>query len=270
MKSWLLATRPWSFTAAIIPLLVGCAYAWTKGYSEPFLCIPLLLSGILMQISTNFLNLYGDFYAGVDTVESAKASPQLVTNQLQPETVKKAAYILLGIALLLGLVVVYFSGLHIALFGILGSIGVLTYTTGKFPFKFYGLGTILVFFLMGPLMLIPAYFSQLGFLSFNEFVQVLGNDFWQLLVLSLPIGFLVSNIMLGNETRDIEHDKNANITTLAIILGYNISITLYNAMNLLSLAAIIFAVFFFDFSSFVLLPLLLIPSCLKTIKQTKI
>ncbi len=270
MKKWLLASRPWSWTASIIPLLVGCAFAWTKGYNEPFLCIPLLIAGILMQIVTNFLNLYGDFYSGVDTIESAVTCPQLVTSQIQPKAIKQAAFYLLAIALFIGAIVIYFAGFHIAIFAFLGLFGVLTYTTGKFPLKYHALGAIVVFFLMGPLMLFPAYFSQLGYLSFAEFKQIFMRDFWQLFILSLPIGFLVTNIMLGNETRDIEHDKNANITTLAIILGFDISLTFYNLLNLFTLLALIFAVVFFEMSLFLLLPLVLIPSFFQTFKQTKL
>lgn len=67
MKKWLLATRPWSFTASVIPLTLGAALAWASDAAHAGLFLLTLLGGVAVQTGTNMLNIYGDYRSGVDT-----------------------------------------------------------------------------------------------------------------------------------------------------------------------------------------------------------
>ena len=71
MKKWLLATRPWSFTASVIPLTLGAALAWASDAAHAGLFLLTLLGGVAIQTGTNMLNIYGDYLSGVDTEASA-------------------------------------------------------------------------------------------------------------------------------------------------------------------------------------------------------
>lgn len=44
MKKWLLATRPWSFTASVIPLTLGAALAWASDAAHAGLFLLTLLA----------------------------------------------------------------------------------------------------------------------------------------------------------------------------------------------------------------------------------
>lgn len=71
MKKWLLATRPWSFTASVIPLTLGAALAWASDAAHAGLFLLTLLGGVAIQTGTNMLNIYEDYRSGVDTEASA-------------------------------------------------------------------------------------------------------------------------------------------------------------------------------------------------------
>lgn len=215
-KSWFLAIRPWSLTAAIIPILLGTVLAWQQ--TVPLHVIRLmaaLLGGMLLQVTANLLNTWGDYQTGVDTVASAHSCPELVTGTMTPHQIKTAALICLVTGGLLGLWLAYECGWVILLLGTIGVCGAYCYTAGPIPFKYQGLGTIFVFFLMGPLMVLPAYYIQTEELS------------WLPLLASLPISCLVTAILHANDLRDLADDRDAGIHTLALTLGLNQGMIFY-------------------------------------------
>lgn len=255
LKTWFYALRPWSFTAAAVPVVLGSALAWNEGFYHPFLFLLTLIGGIAMQAGTNLINTYGDYISGVDTVESAKTCPQLVKGILKPEEMKRAGILCFAFVALLGLYLVYARGWPILLLGILGIIGGYGYTAG-IAYKYKGLGTILVFFLMGPMMVWGAYFVQTGIHS------------WTALWVSIPVGFLVSGIMHANDLRDMEHDKNAGIQTFALILGKKSSVNFYHFLNIGAYVILIILIITGQLPWLAFLPLLVFPQFWQILKDT--
>ncbi len=207
LKAWFIAMRPWSLTAAFVPVIVGTALAWSQGFFHPGLFFLTALGGILMQIGTNYINTYGDYRSGVDTVASAHTCPQLVTGEMQPSAMLRAGLSAFGLAAMIGLWLTWLCGWEILAIGLVGILGGYTYTAGPCPFKYRGLGSVFVFFLMGPLMAWPTWFIQTGQYG------------WTPVLAALPFSFLVSAILNGNDVRDIAHDRSAGITTMALGLG---------------------------------------------------
>ena len=207
LREWFVALRPWSFTAAAVPVMFGAGLAALEGSWHPGLFVLTLIGGIALQAATNLHNTYGDFLSGVDTVESAVTCPQLVNGSFHPRAMYRAGWAALGVAGLTGLLLTALCGPLVLLFGLIGAAGGYWYTNGKRPYKYSGLGPFFVFVLMGPLMALPAYFIQTGRLAP---APVLG---------SLSIACLVAAIMHANDLRDIVHDRAAGIRTLAMNLG---------------------------------------------------
>ena len=248
IQKWFIATRPWSYTAAAVPIFAGTAYAWWRMDTLHIgLFLLTVLGAILFQTSLNLLNTYGDFKKGVDTVESAVTCPQLVTGQITPESMYRAGTISLVITMLIGLYLIYATGPWILFFGAIGVLGTYGYTTGPKPYKYIGLGSILVFFLMGPCMTAPAYYIQT--LSLN----------WGCFLISAPICFWVSAILHGNDLRDITHDENAQIQTLAIWLKHDRSIRHYIGLAIGAIISTILLVVLQAVPITALLPLVLLP-----------
>ncbi len=214
-SDWLIATRPWSFTAATIPITVGTSLAAMDGHWHVGLFTLTLMGGILLQAATNLYNTYGDYISGVDTLASAVTCPQLVDESFRPEAIRRTGLLLFSLAGLLGIFTAWFCGPLILLFTALGTVGGYSYTNGKKPFKYRGLGPCFVFLLMGPLMVLPAYYIQAGRLTAAP------------LAVSISISCLVTAIMHANDMRDVTHDQAAGIRTVAIALGRKKSLGLF-------------------------------------------
>ena len=165
-----------------------------------------VIGGCSLHLGTNMINTYGDFVAGVDTKESSVTCPQLTHGILTPKAMWLAGVLFFALAGLLGIYFVWLRGWPILIVGLIGIIFGYGYTAGM-SYKFKGLGVPFVFVLMGPLMFWGGYYMQTGV------------HHWLPVLASIPIGFLVSGILLGNDYRDMIHDKNAGITTTALMLG---------------------------------------------------
>lgn len=258
LKAWFMAMRPWSFTAAFVPVALGTALAWDQGFFQPGLFLLTALGGICIQAGTNFINTYGDYRSGVDTVASAHTCPQLVTGAMRPAAMKRAGLIAFGLAAAIGLTLAWLRGWEILAVGLLGIIGGYTYTAGPIPYKYKGAGSFAVFFLMGPLMVWPAWFIQTGQYS------------WLPVLISLPVGFLVSAILNGNDVRDIVHDQAAGIVTPATELGSFAGLGLQRFLYLAAFVSLFALIFGGILPYSALLPVLLLPllrKALLTIKE---
>lgn len=215
-KSWFLAIRPWSLTASIIPILFGTVLALQESPTIQIgRLLAALLGSMLLQVAANLFNTWGDYATGVDTIASAHSCPQLVTGTMTPKQMKSAAFCCLAIGGLFGLWLAYECGWVIMVLGALGIAGAYCYTAGPHPFKYVGLGTFFVFFLMGPLMIFPAYYIQAGKFSL---LPVLA---------SLPLACLVMAILHANDLRDLADDSDAGIRTLALFLGLDKAMIVY-------------------------------------------
>ncbi|MDR3563396.1 MAG: 1,4-dihydroxy-2-naphthoate octaprenyltransferase [Negativicutes bacterium] len=256
LNVWFMALRPWSYTAAFVPVALGAALAESEGVFNLGLFLLTLIGGIAMQAGTNLINTYGDYMSGVDTLESATTCPQLVSGVLTPSAVRTAGISCFGFATLIGLYLTYLCGWPIIIAGLIGLIGGYCYTAG-FSYKYKGLGSIMVFFLMGPLMAWPSYFIQTGQFS------------WLPVWVSLPIGFLVAAILHANDLRDMAFDRKAGIQTLALFLGLQKSINLYYFLYSASFVCLVGLVLLSFLPWEAILPVLLIPSAIKMVSLAK-
>lgn len=205
------AVRPFSFSASVIPVLVGAmfALAYYEGEILWYLFPVVLIASVLLHSGTNLVSEYYDLKKGVDKKDTFGSSKVLVDNLLSPKTVLMAGYISFALAFVLGMILVYVHGLPILYLGLIGIAGGIFYTGKPIGYKYVALGDILVFFLMGPLMVVGSFFSLTGIFD------------WNVAIVSLPIGFLVTAILNANNIRDIKHDTEAQVKTLATILGIN-------------------------------------------------
>lgn len=254
LKTWFLAGRPWSLTAAAIPVTLGSVIAWNQSYFHPVLFCLTLIGGAAIQLGTNYTNTYGDYLSGVDTVESNQTSPQLVQGILKPDHMLKVGLSAFAFAAAIGLYLVYLRGWPLLVIGVLGILGGYSYTLG-IAYKYRGLGTILVFFLMGPMMAWGAYYVQTG------------SSSWTPVLASLPIGFLISGLLHANDFRDIPYDRGAGIITLGTILGFDRSLPFYYLLNIGAYLSLICLVIAGVLPVVGLIPLLLVPRFWRVMKD---
>ena len=251
LKTWFIAARPWAFTAAIIPILLGTALAYLEGCFEPFLFILTLCAAILIQAGTNYINTWGDYVSGVDSIQSAVTCPQLVTGTLSTASMKQAGIFCLTVSAIIGLWLSYSCGWPVLVCGLLGILGGYCYTAGPLPYKYHGFGSLFVFFLMGPLMVGPAYYIQTKALNAVPIIA------------SLPVAFLVSAILQANDLRDIADDRNANIKTPAIFFGKKLAMKLYVGSIIAAFLSLLIIICSKYLPLTAGLPLLILPSLIK-------
>ncbi len=209
LKLWFQATRPFSFTASIIPVLFAAVSANSFHTGEViWALLPIVLIGaLLFHIGANLVSDYFDFKFGVDAKDTFGGSRVLVGNLLPPRNVLNAGLISFATGFALGLILVYVRGYEVLLMGLGGLFCGLFYTLTRKGLKYIALGDIAVFIAFGPLLIIGSYFSLTGTYPLS------------IVILSLPIGFLVVAILHANNTRDIYNDARAKIKTLPMILG---------------------------------------------------
>ena len=215
---WWNVFRPWTLHGAVVPVLIGGAVAFQTADLNPLsiaMFILVIIAGCLLQSAANILNTYGDFKTGVDTVENETRSPELVTGVLKPKEVLYAGLACIGVAALLGLVFIWYSGWWVLLYGLIGIVGAGTYTVGL-SYKYHAMGQLSVFVMMGILMPLGTY-------------SVLTGEAFSLevLLLSIPNTFMITGVLAGNELRDYYEDKKAGAGTLIGHMSYESGMKLY-------------------------------------------
>ena len=208
VRAWILAARPATLPAAVVPVIVGAAAALSDGAKfRGVVFIMTLICALLIQIGTNFANDYSDFARGADT--EARLGPVRVTQSglIEQSSIKRGIILTFGLAVFIGAYLVYVGGWPIAVIGVLSVLSGLAYTGGPYPLGYHGLGDIFVFVFFGVIALTGTAYLQSGHWS-------------QLaLWLSIPIGLLVTNILAVNNLRDRQTDIAAGKRTLATRIG---------------------------------------------------
>jgi len=250
MRVWLLAARPATLTAGVVPVVVGSALAARDGSFRAGPAAAALLGGLLIQIGTNFANDVDDFERGADTEQ--RLGPARATQQglLSPRQVRRAAWLCFGAAAAVGLYLVAVSGWPILLLGIAAILSGLAYTGGPWPLGYHGLGDVFVFLFFGLAAVLGTYYVQANAVSSPA---LLG---------AISVGALATAILVVNNARDVGTDRVAGKRTLAVRFGEGAA----RIEFLVLLAAAYFVPVCLwaagGFTTWVLLPLLTLPLAL--------
>jgi 1,4-dihydroxy-2-naphthoate polyprenyltransferase len=199
--------RPFSFTASLLPVSVGGAVALSQGRMQWSLFLAALFGALGLHIGTNVINEIYDVRHGIDSITSPRMSMAILKGRISERDAFAVAWSGFILALLMGIFLLLHRGWPIVLLGLIGFIGGYFYTAPPFQYKYRALGLPLVFTLMGPLMVIGSYYAVTGRFDPN------------LLVISLPVGLLVTAILHGNEWRDVAEDSRHGFTTLSAQIG---------------------------------------------------
>lgn len=204
---WALASRPKTLPAAASGVVTGTALALRDGYFRFGPALAALLVALLLQIGSNLANDVYDYERGADTGE--RHGPTRVTQAelLTPAQVKVGMWVVFGLSALLGLYLAFVAGWVVILIGLAAIFSAIAYTGGPFPLGYYGLGDLFVFIFFGLAAVAGTYFVQAGSVS--------PQAWW----MSIPIGWLIVDILVVNNLRDINADGAAGKHTLAVRFG---------------------------------------------------
>jgi 1,4-dihydroxy-2-naphthoate octaprenyltransferase len=248
VRIWIMAARLRTLPAAVAPVLVGTALAWTDRPLRVGGFIAALVGAIFIQVGTNLSNDYSDARRGADAED--RLGPVRVTagGLVPPRQVLVATYVSFGAAVLCGVYLIILAGPILLAIGAASILAGVLYTGGPRPYGYEGLGEVFVFAFFGIVAVSGSYYVQAEEVS------------WEAFVLAVPVGLLASSILVVNNVRDLETDRRAGKRTLAVRLGRERARTLY--------AFMVFGAFVTapapwvagELSAWLLLPLVLLPA----------
>jgi len=214
-----MAARPRTLPAAVAPVLVGSAAAYYT--AEDFLWgafVAALIGSIFIQIGTNLANDYSDAKRGADTED--RLGPVRVTSAglVAPRRVLHATWLAFAVAVIAGIYLATVAGPLIIAVGAASILAGVLYTGGPRPYGYAGMGELFVFLFFGLVAVNGSYYVQLEELDLLP------------LMLSLPVGFLSTAILVVNNVRDLATDRRAGKRTLAVRLGRERAVKLYLAL----------------------------------------
>ena len=254
-QAWFLASRPKTLLAAVVPVMVGSALAIAQNKFTFIYSLLALICSILIQVGTNFTNDLYDHLKGADK-ELRKGPLRVLSAGLITQTEMRNAIILVfGLAFLLGLYLVYSVGMVVLIIGIVSILAGIAYTAGPFPLAYHGLGDVFVFIFFGIVGTAGTYYLHL-----KEF------NLMSLLV-SIPVGALITNILVVNNYRDIEEDREAKKITLAVRFGKTFTKIQFIISIVVSYLVLLILFLEFNFSPWIFLPLLSLPLAFIQVKM---
>lgn len=212
IKSVLLAFRPKTLTAALVPCVAGTALVKAIGLSwDGWILFYALMASFLIQIGTNLVNDAVDFKKGADTEK--RIGPQRITQAgiLTATQVMALGSLCFALAVMCGVPLVLKGGWVIVAIGLISVLMGYSYTAGPFPLAYLGLGDLFVVLFFGLLAV-----AGVVFLNTGEWLT-------EAFVLGLQIGLHATVLIAINNLRDHKGDALVNKKTLAVRFGVKFS-----------------------------------------------
>ncbi|MGW3962135.1 1,4-dihydroxy-2-naphthoate polyprenyltransferase [Amycolatopsis sp. NPDC005003] len=218
LSEWIEGARPRTLPNAVAPVVAGVGAAIALDSFSWWRSALALLVSLSLIVGVNYANDYSDGIRGTD--ENRVGPLRLVGSKVAaPKAVLTAALVSLGLAGVLGLVLVAVSG-HWWLLGMgaLCILGAWFYTGGKKPYGYYGFGEIAVFVFFGLAGVLGTVYVQAGRVS------------WAALACAVAVGCFSTAVLTANNLRDIPTDIESGKRTLATRLGDKGTRRLYLAL----------------------------------------
>ena len=215
IKIWIecarLRTLPVSVAGVIMASGIAVLY-------HRFEWLPALLCfafAVLAQVVSNFANEYYDFRRGTDKKGRVGPRRGVTEGDITPGLLLRATIGTLAVACAVGCGLIPFGGWWLIPVGILIAVFAFAYSAGPYPLSYHGLGdvAVLVFFGLVPVNL--TFYLQAGY-------------FAPLTILaSVTIGLMGVNVLLVNNYRDADDDREAHKRTTVVIFGRKVASAAY-------------------------------------------
>ena len=215
VSAWVLASRPATLTAAVVPVTVGSAVAASEGGARWDTALAALVGASAIQIGTNFANDVFDAEKGADRADRLGPTRVVQAGLLSGRAVRRAMWVAFSVAVLAGVYLAWHAGPAVIVIGVLSIASGIAYTAGPFPLAYLGLGDLFVMLFFGVVAVMGTTFVQTQRVSELAFAA------------SVPVGALATAILVVNNVRDREQDFRAHKRTLAVRFGKAFSLGEY-------------------------------------------
>jgi len=252
-----MAMRPPTLAVALGPVGVGTAVAFANGEARLGPALGALVGALLLQIASNFANDVYDSEKGADNDDRLGPPRAVQLGWLAPAQMKFGMSIVLVAALAVGLYLTSVAGWPVIAIGLFSMAGAVLYTGGPYPLGYHGLGDAAVFLFFGVIAVVG-----------TEFVQSLQFS-GEALAASVPVGALATAVLVVNNLRDIDGDREAGKRTLAVRLGEEAARIEYVTLLRASYALIPIYWWTAGRSPWVFLPWLTLPAAIRLIAAVR-
>ena len=210
---WIISLRPKTLVLSLSAILMGNALAYWEGSFDLLIMLLSIITASLLQILSNLANDYGDAIKGSDDQNLSGHKRGLQLGLITLNQLKKALWINTFLCIVFGLILINFACnniyelLSFILLGLLSIIAAITYTVGKKPYGYIGLGDLSVLIFFGLVSVIGSYYLQTKTLSMLIILPALGCGLLSVAVLNI------------NNLRDIDSDRMNHKRTLVVLMG---------------------------------------------------
>ena len=222
---WIEAMRLRTLPVSVAGVIAGTACAVMCGGFSVVPAVLCLLFAVLAQIASNFGNEYYDFKNGLDKKGREGFRRGVTEGDISPAAMKRATYLTLAVAAVVGLAMLAFGEWWLVIVGALIGVFALAYSAGPYPLSHHGLGDVAVVVFFG---VVPV--------TFTCYLQM--QD-WGALPHSLPTavatGLVAANVLIVNNYRDADDDVSVGKRTTVVIFGRKAMGWCYLASGLLAM-----------------------------------
>lgn len=203
----MLAARPATLWAAMAPVFVAGGLASGDDVFRWDAFVGALVGAVAIQIGANFANDASDAHRGADTVARIGPQRMVASGVFSQRQMWRAVGLAFAVAAIAGVWLITIAGWVIAVVGVVSIIAGLGYVGGPRPYGYRGLGELFVFIFFGLVATVVSRYTH---------DMTIPLDTW---LLALPMGFLVTAILVANNVRDIDTDAETGKRTLAVMIG---------------------------------------------------
>lgn len=234
IKIWIEAIRLRTLPVSVSGVLIAVGLAKFNG---AFRLVPSLLCvafAVLAQIVSNLANEYFDFKAGTDKKGRVGPRRGVTEGDFSPATLKRAMVGTLVATCAVGLSMLavvdpgegYANWLLLVGVGVMVAVMAFAYSAGPYPLSYHALGEVAVMAFYG---LVPVIFSY----------YVVSGDFHPYAVIAgIAIGLMGVNVLLVNNYRDVDDDREAGKRTSVVVAGRTLAAFAYLLNGLLALSVL--------------------------------
>ena len=248
---WVLAARPATLSAALVPVLVGTSVAVATGGAKVGPALAALFGAFMLQIATNFANDVFDFKKGADTHERLGPTRAVQAGLLTARQVRRGLAVTIGLAVASGLYLTAVAGWPVVAIGLSSLAAAVAYTGGPYPLGYHGLGDLFVMIFFGFVAVCGTVFVQTGAVPPLAFLA------------SAPVGAIATAVLVVNNVRDRETDVKAGKRTLAVRFGRRAGVGEYVALLTMAYTVPVALVVALGRSPWALVPLVTLPLAIR-------
>ncbi|NVJ45925.1 MAG: 1,4-dihydroxy-2-naphthoate polyprenyltransferase [Cytophagia bacterium] len=242
MKKWLEAFRLRTLPLALASIGMGAFLAASSGNFDWSIFGLCITTTIFLQVLSNLANDYGDSIHGADSIERTGPQRSVQSGAITKKAMLTAIIIcsILALASGVGLILQAFGGFgdvfwYFLGLGALSILAAITYTAGKKPYGYAGLGDLSVMIFFG-------------------FVAVMGSAYlyeqtinWLYVLPSISVGLFSMAVLNVNNIRDIDSDRKAGKKSVPVRVGRKMAVVYHWIMLSFGvLASLVFTILHFE------------------------